>query len=250
MGKVEAPKAVSTFDDVPANGSVVVKDNTITVCDAVNTTKVKITKTDITGETELAGATLTITGNGVSKSWTSNGKDIWEVELEDGTYTLKESGKEFTDKNTKKTYKVITTAVKFKVTNGKVTAADDKSVDKVSKVSETEGGVVINGSDLIDASKWYTAIGGGDTVPQFYTYDATNVRLSEAAIGYTFPRKMLWNMFDLTLQVVGKNLLMIYCKAPFDPEATATTTNNYYQGIDYFMMPGVRTYGFNVRLNF
>ena len=26
---------------------------------------------------------------------------------------------------------------------------------------------------------------------------------------------------------------MIYCKAPFDPEAVATT-NNYYQGIDYF----------------
>lgn len=127
---------------------------------------------------------------------------------------------------------------------------DRFGVSEATAIARDNGGVVINGSDLIDASKWYTAIGGGDTVPQFYTYDATNVRLSEAAIGYTFPRKMLWNMFDLTLQVVGKNLLMIYCKAPFDPEATATTTNNYYQGIDYFMMPGVRTYGFNVRLNF
>ena len=54
----------------------------------------------------------------------------------------------------------------------------------------------------------------------------------------------------MTVQVVGRNLWMIYCKAPFDPEATATTTNNYYQGIDYFMMPGTRNFGFNVRLNF
>lgn len=42
---------------------------------------------------------------------------------------------------------------------------------------------------------------------------------------------------------------MIYCKAPFDPEAVATT-NNYYQGIDYFMMPSTRNIGFNIKINF
>ncbi len=127
---------------------------------------------------------------------------------------------------------------------------DRYGVSEASAEARDAGYVVINGSDYIDPNKWFTAIGGGDTVPQFYVYDATNVRLSELTVGYTFPRKYLWNMFDLTLQAVGRNLLMIYCKAPFDPEATATTTNNYYQGIDYFMMPGTRNFGFNVRLNF
>ena len=127
---------------------------------------------------------------------------------------------------------------------------DRFGVSEASALARDNGGLIINGTDLIDANKWFTAIGGGDTVPQYYTYDATNVRLSEASIGYTIPRKHLGGLFDATFQVVGRNLLMIYCKAPFDPEATATTTNNYYQGIDYFMMPGTRNFGFNVRLNF
>jgi hypothetical protein len=112
------------------------------------------------------------------------------------------------------------------------------------------GGVFVNGNDLIDANKWFTAIAGGDTVPQFYTYSATNVRLQEASLGYTIPRKSLGGLFDLTLQLVGRNLWMIYCKAPFDPEAVASATNTFYQGIDYFMTPNTRNFGFNIRLNF
>ena len=127
---------------------------------------------------------------------------------------------------------------------------DRFGVSEASALARDNGGVAVNGTDLIDANRWYTAIGGGDALPQYYTYDATNVRLAEAAIGYTFPRKWFGDLFDLPLQVVGRNLLMIYCKAPFDPEATATTTNNYYQGIDYFMMPGTRNLGFNLRINF
>ena len=48
---------------------------------------------------------------------------------------------------------------------------------------------------------------------------------------------------------VGRNLWMIYCKAPFDPEAVASTGLNY-QGIDYFMMPSMRSLGFNVKFQF
>ena len=112
-----------------------------------------------------------------------------------------------------------------------------------------DNGVFINGSDSVDPNVWYTAVAGGNTLPQYYTYSATNVRLQEASIGYTFPRKMLNNVCELTLQLVGKNLWMIYNKAPFDPESIATT-GNYYQGIDYFMMPSTRNFGFNIRLKF
>ena len=136
------------------------------------------------------------------------------------------------------------------VFSGTQATMDRFGVSEASAVARDNGGVLINGDDLFDANRWFSTIGGGDTVPQFYTYDATNVRLSEAAVGYTFPRKMMGGLFDLTLQVVGRNLWMIYCKAPFDPEMTATTIRNYYQGIDYFMMPGTRNFGFNVRINF
>ena len=48
---------------------------------------------------------------------------------------------------------------------------------------------------------------------------------------------------------MGRNLWMIYCKAPFDPEAIASTGNNY-QGIDYFMVPSLRSLGFSLRVTF
>ena len=126
---------------------------------------------------------------------------------------------------------------------------DYYGVSEASAAARDNGGVIINGSDLVDANTWYTAIAAGNAVPQYYTYSATNVRLQEASVGYTFPRKMLGNVCELTLQLVGRNLWMIYNKAPFDPEAIATT-GNYYQGIDYFMMPSTRNFGFNIRLKF
>lgn len=127
---------------------------------------------------------------------------------------------------------------------------DYYGVSEASASARDNGGVYINGSDLIDANKWYTAIGFGDAVPQYYTYSATNVRLQEASIGYTFPKKMLGGLFDLTLQVVGRNLWMIYNKAPYDPETVASATSNFYSGLDYFMMPNTRNFGFNVRIKF
>ena len=126
---------------------------------------------------------------------------------------------------------------------------DYYGVSEASAEARDAGGVFINGGDCVDANKWYSSVGGSNPLPQEYTYSATNVRLQEASIGYTFPRKMLGNVCDLNLSLVGRNLLMIYNKAPFDPEAVATT-GNYYQGIDHFMMSALRNFGFNVRITF
>ena len=126
---------------------------------------------------------------------------------------------------------------------------DYYGVSEASAVARDNGGVYINGGDRVDANKWFTSVGGSNPLPQEYTYSATNVRLQEASIGYTIPRKKLGDVCDLNLSLVGRNLLMIYNKAPFDPEAVATT-GNYYQGIDHFMMPALRNFGFNVRITF
>lgn len=126
---------------------------------------------------------------------------------------------------------------------------DYYGVSEASAAARDAGGVFINGGDRVDANKWYSSVGGSNPLPQEYTYSGTNVRLQEASIGYTFPRKMLGNVCDLNLSIVGRNLWMIYNRAPFDPESVATT-GNYYQGIDHFMMPSLRNFGFNVRITF
>ena len=126
---------------------------------------------------------------------------------------------------------------------------DYYGVSEVSAAARDAGGVMINGGDLVDANKWYTAIGSGNSVPQYYTYSATNVRLQEASIGYTIPKKKLGDICEITLSLVGRNLWRIYNKAPYDPE-TGATVNSYYQGSDYFMSPSTRNIGFNLRLKF
>lgn len=126
---------------------------------------------------------------------------------------------------------------------------DYYGVSEASADARDEGGITINGNDMIDANRWYSSVGGSNPLPQEYTYSATNVRLQEASIGYTIPRKTLKGLCDLNFSIVGRNLLMLYNKAPFDPESVATT-GNYYQGIDHFMMPSLRNFGFNVRMTF
>lgn len=126
---------------------------------------------------------------------------------------------------------------------------DSYGVSAASAAARDQGGVVINGGDVIDAQKWYSVVGSDSGIPQYYTYSATNLRLQEASVSYTIPRNWLGNVADATLSLVGRNLWMIYCKAPFDPESVATT-GNYYQGIDYFMMPNQRSIGFNLKLKF
>lgn len=126
---------------------------------------------------------------------------------------------------------------------------DRYGVSEASANARDNGGVVVNGGDVIDAQKWYTTVGARSGIPQFYTYSATNVRLQEASIGYTITKDKLSDFADVTFTLVGRNLFMFYNKAPFDPESVAST-GNYYQGIDYFMMPSQRSYGFNVRVKF
>jgi TonB-linked SusC/RagA family outer membrane protein len=126
---------------------------------------------------------------------------------------------------------------------------DQYGVSEASAAARDLGYVSINDGDLIDPEVWYSTIAGDTSVPQYYTYSATNVRLQEVTISYNIPRRWLRNVCDIKVSLIGRNLLMLYNKAPFDPESVATT-DNYYQGIDYFMMPSQRSMGFNVNITF
>ena len=122
-------------------------------------------------------------------------------------------------------------------------------VSEASAAARDAGGVWINGRELVDAQKWYQAIGSQSGLPQYYLYSSTNFRLQELSLGYTLPAKWFRDKMRMTVSFVGRNLWMIYCKAPFDPESVASTGLNY-QGIDYFMMPSLRSLGFSVKFQF
>ncbi len=126
---------------------------------------------------------------------------------------------------------------------------DYYGVSQATADARDQGFVQLNNGDRVSPQMWYSTIAGGTAVPQYYIYDATNIRLGEVTVSYTFPRRWLKNVCDIKLSFVGRNLWMIYNKAPFDPESVAST-DNYYQGIDYFMMPSMRSLGFNVNFTF
>ncbi|MEG1701100.1 MAG: SusC/RagA family TonB-linked outer membrane protein [Alistipes sp.] len=112
------------------------------------------------------------------------------------------------------------------------------------------GGVPIN-KGMANAQKYYSAISTAEGgYGAYYLYSATNVRLQELSLQYTLPAQWFRNKAKLTVGFVAKNLWMIYCKAPFDPEVSSATGSNYYQGVDYFMQPSTRNIGFNVKLQF
>ncbi len=125
---------------------------------------------------------------------------------------------------------------------------DSFGVSEATALARDNGGVNVDGC-TVDPYSWYSVVAADNGIPQYYTYSATNVRLQEAHIGYNIPRKVLGNLFDLNVSIVGRNLWMIYNKAPFDPEAIATA-GNYYQGIDNFMLPSTRSVALSLRLKF
>jgi TonB-linked SusC/RagA family outer membrane protein len=128
---------------------------------------------------------------------------------------------------------------------------DAFGVSKASADARDAGGAMLNGYK-VPAKDYYQIVGAGASggIASMYTYDATNIRLAELVLGYDLPVTK-WTSFlkGANVSFIGRNLLMLYNKAPFDPELTANT-QTYFQGIDYFMMPSLRSYGFSVKLNF
>ena len=130
-------------------------------------------------------------------------------------------------------------------------ALDTYGMSKRTEEARDNGGALVNGV-RIPAQPFYTTIGGqaNNAIGSFYTYSMTNVRLSEVSLGYDIPvNNWLSWIKGLNVSVVGRNLLMLYCKAPFDPEVISGA-GNYSAGIDYFMVPSTRNLGFSAKITF
>lgn len=126
---------------------------------------------------------------------------------------------------------------------------DKSGTSKNSAIARDNGGVRVN-NGFVDAQSYYDVVtntNGG--LVQDYIYSGSNVRLQELTLAYRMPRKWFGDKMGLTLSFIGRNLWMIYCKAPFDPDLSYST-GTYNQGIDFLMMPSLRNLGFSVKMEF
>ncbi len=131
-------------------------------------------------------------------------------------------------------------------------ALDYYGVSEASGVARANGGVIINGQPVSNVKAYYETVGNGgaNAIGSCYVYSMTNIRLGELSVGYDIPVNKWCNwMKGLNVSFVGRNLCMIYCKAPFDPESVAGSST-YAAGIDYFQQPSTRNLGFSVKVTF
>ena len=102
-----------------------------------------------------------------------------------------------------------------------------------------------DGRDIIAIEDYYTFLGTSDA--SSYIYDATNFRLRELSLGYTF-RNLFGDYKNLSISFVCRNLFFIYRAAPVDPDISLSTANGL-GGIDMFNYPSARQFGLNIKLN-
>ena len=126
-------------------------------------------------------------------------------------------------------------------------------VSQVTALARDRGYVTLEGQQIDNVKGFYKNIVGGRAgVTEYYMYDATNLRLREVSLNYTFPKKWMQKtkvLKDLQLAFVARNLCFLYNKAPFDPDLVLSTGNDN-QGIEVFGMPTTRSLGFTVKCEF
>ncbi len=104
--------------------------------------------------------------------------------------------------------------------------------------------VVMPDGNKAPAEQYYNTIGSEMFASQ-YVYDATNFRLREMSVGYTFT-DLLGNGKNLSLSLIGRNLFFLYKDSPVDPDVSMSTANTL-GGVDIFNLPTSRSLGLNVK---
>lgn len=101
--------------------------------------------------------------------------------------------------------------------------------------------------NLAPINAYYQGIGGDVNATQ-YVYDATNFRLRELSLGYTF-RNLLGASKNVSLSLIARNLFFIYKDAPVDPDISLSTQNGL-GAFEIFNMPSARSFGISLKANF
>jgi len=85
-----------------------------------------------------------------------------------------------------------------------------------------------------------------------YILDATNVKLKEVVVTYTFSKNLLAKTFiqGLSVSLVGRDLFFIYNAAgDIDPQSGYSSTPTGV-ALEHSSLPSTRTFGFDLKINF
>ena len=120
-------------------------------------------------------------------------------------------------------------------------------------VVRKDGGYVENSVPVTHQNYW-ERIGstGNYGLPEVFTYDATNIRLRNITLGYTFNSAMLKKtpFQRLNLSATCNNVWMIHYNLPgIDPESVSATNTNA-TGFENGAAPTSRSFTFNVTVGF
>lgn len=155
-------------------------------------------------------------------------------------------------------YKNLTLSmlIDFRI-GGKVVSMTEATLDGYGVSERTgrardRGYVMREGIKFSNVKAYYDVVGATSFNSVYnvedYVYDATNVRMREISLGYTF-RNLFGQSKNLTLAFIARNLFFFYKDAPMDPDVSMGTGNGL-QGFDVFNLPTTRSFGLNVKLNF
>ena len=118
------------------------------------------------------------------------------------------------------------------------------------KLDAATGEYVTN--DIVVTSQAYNRTAYGNEVVESSVFDASFVKLRQLMIGYSLPNTLFnGKVFQgATVSLVGRNLAILYKRAPhIDPES-AFSSDNGEQGQEFGQLPSTRSIGFNLNFKF
>ena len=125
-------------------------------------------------------------------------------------------------------------------------------------ILDENGQKIVNTTQVILNDVYFQTAGGSFAInasDEMSIYDATVIRLSEVALGYTFPKSLLSKtpFGTASLTLTGRNLWYNAPNFPehtnFDPETNSFGAQNY-TGLEFNAAPSVKRYGVNLLLSF
>ncbi len=121
------------------------------------------------------------------------------------------------------------------------------------KEDGTPNDIYAENQDGNGATPYGYAAGGIEAPRAMYVFDGSFVKLREVALSYALPQTFVGNLGfvkGIDLQLIGRNLWIIHKNMKYSDPEEGLSSGNASRGYQSGAYPALKTYGFNVKLNF
>lgn len=116
-------------------------------------------------------------------------------------------------------------------------------------VKLADDGVTYVPNDVVVTAEEYNHAAYSNAIGVSSVFDATYLKLREMKIGYTFNKLGKLPVNNLSINLIGRNLALLYSKVPHvDPETSFSNSN--VQGLEFGQLPSARSLGFSIGIKF